>query len=66
MKKPNRLKPLLAVAASVAVLSFVIVGCSPSGSAGSSSTSDLEKQFPQHAASVDAGEGEAGFHAQLG
>lgn len=66
MKKSNRLKSLLVVTAGVALLSFVIVGCSPSGSAGPSSTSDLEKQFPVHAASVGAGEGEAGFHAQLG
>ena len=67
MKNPNRLKSLLAIVASVAVLSFVVAGCSPSGGAESSAaSSDLEKQFPQHAASVEAGEGEAGFHAQLG
>lgn len=67
MKKPNRLKSLLAIVASVAVLSFVVAGCSPNGSAESSaSSSNVEKQFPRHAASVEAGEGEAGFHAQLG
>lgn len=65
MKKSNRLKSLLVVMAGIAALSFA-VGCSPSGSAGSSSASDLEKQFPAHVASVEAGEGEAGFHAQLG
>lgn len=67
MKKPERLKSLLVVVAGVAALSFVIAGCSPSGSAGTSAaSSDLEKQFPAHTASVEAGEGEAGFHAQLG
>lgn len=68
MKKTKRLKALLAVVACIALLAFVVVGCSPSGTSGSSSSSDsdLEAAFPNHAASVEAGEGEAGFHANLG
>lgn len=67
MKNSKRLKMLFAVAASITVLAFVIVGCSPSGSSSKSgASSDLESAFPAHTASVEAGEGEAGFHAQLG
>lgn len=71
MKKNTRLKTLLAIVACIAVLAFVIAGCSPSGSgstSGSSSASgsDLEAAFPTHTASVEAGEGEAGYHAALG
>ena len=68
MKNTKRLKALFAVVASIAVLAFVIAGCSPSGSSSSSSNSgsDLEAAFPEHTASVEAGEGEAGYHAALG
>lgn len=64
--KNNRLNLFLVALLGVVALSFAAIGCSPSGSDGANASSDLEKQFPQHAASVDAGEGEAGFHAQLG
>ena len=74
MKKSTRLKALIATAACLTVLAFAVAGCSPSGSGstgGSSSGSvaaatDLEAAFPNHAASVEAGEGEAGYHAALG
>lgn len=67
MKNVKRLRAALVVVASIAVLAFVVAGCSPSGSSSSSSSSsDLESAFPNHAASVEAGEGEAGFHANLG
>ncbi|MDO5043611.1 MAG: cytochrome c3 family protein [Slackia sp.] len=67
MKKSNRLKSLLVVVAGIAALSLALAGCASGASTGSSAaSSDLEKQFPAHTASVEAGEGEAGFHAQLG
>ena len=67
MKKTKRLSTVLAVVASIALMSFVVAGCSSNDSASSkSSAADLESAFPQHAASAEAGEGEAGFHMQLG
>ena len=68
MTKTKRLKAFFAVVVSVATLTLVVVGCSPSTSDSSSSgsSSDLEAAFPNHTASVEAGEGMAGYHAQLG